>query len=123
MNKTRLTTDKPPIDMNMVELALNCVYIDEEKRVRYRDYEQDWDARELAELLLRNMSELPEYLGNGSVFDMFMAELLSDPIDSTDGLIAVFYRNLWAMAELRARLKEYEDTGLAPEDIEKLKER
>lgn len=29
--------------------------------------------------------------------------------DGKIGLIAVFYRNLWAMADLRERLKKYED--------------
>ena len=33
------------------------------------------------------------------------------------GLIALFYRNLWAMADLWERLKSYEDLGLSPEQI------
>ena len=28
---------------------------------------------------------------------------------TTEGLIALFYRNMWSMADLRERLKEYED--------------
>ena len=38
-----------------------------------------------------------------------MASMLSAGIDSTIGLLALFYRNLWAMADLRTRLKSYED--------------
>ena len=38
-----------------------------------------------------------------------MASMLSAGIDSTVGLLALFYRNLWAMADLRTRLKSYED--------------
>ena len=38
-----------------------------------------------------------------------MAEMLSVEIESQIGLLAIFYRNLWAMAELREKLKEYED--------------
>ena len=42
-------------------------------------------------------------------FDEYVSEMLSVEIDSQIGLLAVFYRNLWAMAELREKLKEYED--------------
>lgn len=38
-----------------------------------------------------------------------MASMLSVGIDSTIGLLALFYRNLWAMADLREKLKYYED--------------
>lgn len=38
-----------------------------------------------------------------------MVDYLKDGIDSIEGLIALFYRNLWAMADLRERLKVYED--------------
>ena len=34
-----------------------------------------------------------------------------------EGALAILYRALWAMAELRERLKKYEDTGLEPEEI------
>ena len=123
MNKTRLTTEITTHDMNTVELALNSAYIDADKNVRYRDYDRDVDARQLTVKLLDVLADTPNEFISDEDFDMYMAELLSDPIDSIDGLIALFYRNLWAMAELRERLKEYEDTGLSPEDIEKLKER
>lgn len=39
-----------------------------------------------------------------------MASMLSVEIDSTIGLLALFYRNLWAMADLREKLKYYEDS-------------
>ena len=42
-------------------------------------------------------------------FDEYMAEMLSVEVDSRIGLLALFYRNLWAMADLREKLKEYED--------------
>ena len=46
-----------------------------------------------------------------------MAEWLFDGTDTVEGLIATLYTAGWAFAELRHRLKAYEDTGLEPEDI------
>ena len=42
-------------------------------------------------------------------FEEYMGSMLSVEIDSTVGLLALFYRNLWAIADLREKLKEYED--------------
>ena len=38
-----------------------------------------------------------------------MLDCLKYGINTKEGLIATFYRNLWAMAELREKLKMYED--------------
>lgn len=105
----RLTSNKTTSDMNMLELAYNSCYIDEKHNARYRDYEQDIDSRELVRKLVKDMcDEDLSYMSDES-FDEYMAEMLSVEIDSQIGLLAVFYRNLWAMAELREKLKEYED--------------
>ena len=37
----RLTTNKPVSEMNMVELAHNCCYADENMYARYRDFTED----------------------------------------------------------------------------------
>ena len=42
-------------------------------------------------------------------FDEAMIGYMSYGIENIEGLIAVFYRNLCAMADLRGRLKRYED--------------
>lgn len=42
-------------------------------------------------------------------FDEAMIGYMSYGIENIEGLIAVFYRNLCAMADLRERLKRYED--------------
>lgn len=39
-------------------------------------------------------------------FEEYMGSMLSVEIDSTVGLLALFYRNLWAIADLREKLKE-----------------
>lgn len=105
----RLTSNKTTSDMNMLELAYNSCYIDEKHNARYRDYEQDIDSRELVRKLVKDMcDEDLSYMSNER-FDQYMAEMLSVGVSDTIGLLAVFYRNLWAMAELREKLKEYED--------------
>lgn len=105
----RLTSNKSTNDMSIIELAHNSCYADKNRNARYRDYNLDIDSRELARSLIKDMCD--EYLFDMSdeEFDAYMAEMLSVEIDSQIGLLAVFYRNLWAMAELREKLKEYED--------------
>lgn len=105
----RLTSNKTTSDMNMLELAHNSCYIDEKHNARYRDYEQDIDNRELVRKLVKDMCDEDLSYMSDERFDQYMAEMLSVGVSDTIGLLAVFYRNLWAMAELREKLKEYED--------------
>lgn len=104
----RLTSNKNVSDMSMTELAHNCCYA-ENRKARYRCYDMDIDAREFARALMHryageNMATKDEE------FDEEITEYLADePIERIGGLIAVFYSNLWAMANLRERLKYYED--------------
>lgn len=105
----RLTSNKPADSMPMIELAHNSCYVDENNTARYRDYNLDIDCRELARNLINDMcDEDLSYMSDES-FDEYMAEMLSVEIDSQIGLLAVFYRNLWAMADLREKLKKCED--------------
>ena len=104
----RLTTNKDISEMGMYELAHNACYI-KDGVARYRDFETDIDARDLARELAWMLAdiELSSYDDN---FDEEMLENLQYDITKEPiGLIALFYRNLWAMADLRERLKEYED--------------
>lgn len=105
----RLTSNKNVSDMSMIELAHNCCYVDENNTARYRDYNLDIDCRELARNLINDMCDEDLSYMSDENFDEYMAEMLSVEIDSQIGLLAIFYRNLWAMAELREKLKEYED--------------
>ena len=58
---------------------------------------------------------------NNDVFDEEILELGIFKIDyNIEGLIAIFYRNLWAMAELREKLMQYENIGLEPEQIKEI---
>ena len=108
----RLTINKPASEMSMTELAHNsCYAID--RKARYRDFGIDIDARDFARSLMVEYS-LWEFgkddeLKDDESFDFTMHDNLSMDPCSNMGLIALFYRNLWAMADLHARLKEYED--------------
>lgn len=49
----RLTTDKNVSEMSMTELAHNACYV-KDGRARYRSYNVDIDAQDLARYLLKN---------------------------------------------------------------------
>ena len=104
----RLTTNKNVSKMGMYELAHNSCYY-KDGVARYRDFENDMDARDLARELAWSLTDL-ELSRNNECFDEEMIKNLQyDIMKEPIGLIALFYRNLWAMADLRERLKEYED--------------
>lgn len=104
----RLTVYKPASDMNMVELAHNCCYV-KDRNARYRDFEMDMDARDFARNLMTTLTgdDLPT--DDDDFDEEIMENLQYDPFESVTGLIALFYRNLCAMADLRETLKSYED--------------
>ena len=104
----RLTMDNVE-EMGMFSLAHNCCYIDENGNTRYRDFEIDIDARELAKGMLRELTEDAVSFESDEDFDDWMGCYIGeDGICTQRGLIANFYQNLWAMAELREKLKYYE---------------
>ena len=107
----RLTTNKNVSDMGVLELAHNCCYADDKRNARYRDYDLDIDSRQLVRKLLKDFCEVDTSEFTDEEFDNYMHILLSVKIDSKAGLLALFYRNLWAMADLREKLKFYEDAA------------
>ena len=94
--------------MSMFELSHNSCYV-KEGRTRYRDYETDIDARELTKLLLKEVAEENNQFNSEDEFDEKMLDYLTYGINTKEGLIAVFYREVWAMADLRERLNMYEN--------------
>lgn len=105
---SRLTTNKPTYEMTMLELAYNCCYA-KDGEARYRDYEMDMSARDLTRELAWSLADI-ELSRNDDEFDEEMLDYLQYDITKEPiGLIALFYRNLWAMADLREKLKEYYD--------------
>ena len=104
----RLTTNKDVSEMSMYELAHNSCY-SKDGVARYRDFEMDMDARDFARNLMTTLAG-DDLSTDDDVFDEeIMENLMYDPFESVTGLIALFYRNLWAMADLRETLKAYED--------------
>ena len=63
--------------------------------------------------------ELPEV--DDDAFDDVIYEMLYYGLEEPEGRLALFYRMGWAMAELRECLKEYEDTGIAPEQYVRMR--
>lgn len=112
----RLTTNKDVSEMSMIELAYNSCYAKDNK-ARYRDYDTDIDARELIKKLLDKFADISIEFTCDDDFDDFILDYAQYGTDNILGLIAIFYKNLWAMADLRERLAEYEDIGLLPEQI------
>lgn len=104
----RLTTNKDNSEMGMYELAHNSCYY-KDGSARYRDFESDIDARELTRRLLKNFADGDDSFVDDEDFDEEMLDLLQYGTETIEGLIALFYRNLWSMADLREKLKEYED--------------
>lgn len=105
----RLTTNKNVSEMGMFKLALNCCYITQDGNTRYRDYAKDIDARDFARVITENFAKDVLPLKDESFDEEMMENLMYDPLTDINALIAVFYRNMWAMAELREKLKRYED--------------
>ncbi len=104
----RLTTDKDVFQMSMVELAHNACYV-KDREARYRDYDMDADARVLAIHLLADLAESDADFESDEDMDGWMADRMQYGSDTIEGLIAAFYTNIWAAADLRERLKCYED--------------
>lgn len=104
----RLTTNKDVTEMGMVELAHNSCYV-KDGRARYRDFELDMDARNLTRELFMKYVNGDYAFEEDESFDELMVDHLQDGLDNIDGMLALFYRNLWAMADLWGRLKHYED--------------
>lgn len=113
---SRFTTNNEVSKMGMYELALNSCYA-KDGVARYRDFEKDIDARDFARDLMVSFGEWKKdgpdtdnEIVDDEIFDDTMLDNLSCEPNTIKGLIALFYRNLWAMADLRETLKEYEDS-------------
>lgn len=104
----RLTSNKSVSEMEMVELAYNSCFI-KDRAGWYRDYSVEVDARTLARKLLKDFADGDDAFTCDENFEEYITACLEDGTDSIEGLIALFYRNLWAMAGLREHLKFYED--------------
>lgn len=114
----RITTNNPVNAMSIIELAHNCMYL-KNQEAWYRDYDTNMPLRQLVHNMAVSMNiELPEV--DDDAFDDVIYEMLYYGLEEPEGRLALFYRMGWAMAELREYLKEYEDTGIAPEQYARM---
>lgn len=107
----RFTSNKNGAEMEIYELAHNSCYI-RDGYARFRWHDLDMDARALARNLLDKFADIPNEFICDDDFDEYMvcaSAMQYGSIDDMLGLIAIFYWNLWAMADLREQLKDYED--------------
>lgn len=116
----RLTTDRP---QDNVQSTLNLFYVkDKETWIRgggpapeYRDVTLDDFMRR--QIKARLPIDAPE---DWKEFSAMMAEWLMDDPESETGMLALVYAAAWGFAEIRERLKRYEDTGAMPDVLEEL---
>ena len=107
----RLTTDKPETNL---ESALNMSYAkDGEALVRGGGEEPEYKDFTLFDYIraaIRNTSdENVSGVSNEDLAEVFYESWLFDGNTTTEGLIATLYTAAWAFAEIRERLKLYED--------------
>ena len=110
----RLTVDKSAREMTGTELAHNCMYA-RDRWARYRDFDKDMDLFDF----IREFAKA-ENVGlhdDNEVAAEMLLDGLQYSIDNPFGRVALVYNLMWAMADLRERLKAYEDTGLTPEEV------
>ena len=119
----RLTTDRP---QDNVENTLNLFYIrNKETWIRgggsapqYKDVTLDDFMRRMIKERHVDVKAPEDWQG----FSCMMAEWLMDDPESETGMLALVYAAAWGFAEIRERLKRYEDTGAMPDVLEELLE-
>ena len=119
----RLTTERP---QDNVQSTLNLFYVkDKETWIRgggpapeYRDVTLDDFMRRMIKEKHLDV-KVPE---DWKEFSAMMAEWLMDDPESETGMLALMYAAAWGFAEIRERLKRYEDTGAMPDVLEELLE-
>lgn len=114
----RTTTEKSVKDMNMMELAHNCMF-SRNGWAWYRDFDREMDLRDF----IREFSAAEGVCDLSGDNDELEEELLDDlqyDIDYAPGRVALMYRLMWALADVRETLMEYEDTGLTPDQLREL---
>jgi hypothetical protein len=98
-------------------MALNLFFV-KDKEVWVRGYGKDGADISLFDLsrdLTRWNCPYVDLDISDDSFSMMMAEWLWEDVESFEHVLALLYQAAWVCAELRERLKAYEDTGLTPE--------
>lgn len=119
----RLTSDNT-LEMSMTELALNQVFVRDGWAWYRKAPEDEYSVCDLirsaaAKGLWQDSIELDPNLTDGELGDV-MLDWLQFGEEEPEGILAILYRALWAMAEVRERLKLYEDICFAEDGTELL---
>ena len=88
------------------EMAFNACFV-KDGQAMFRDFEKEYDIRELFSKLVKNLTATGG-LDVGEDFDGMMYDMLMEEPMSIEWLLAISYRNMWAMAEMREALKKSE---------------
>lgn len=117
----RLTSDNV-FEMSMTELALNQVFVRDGWAWYRKGPEDECSVCDLirsaaAEGLWQDNIELDPNLTDEELGDV-MLDWLQFGEKEPEGVLAILYRALWAMAEVRERLKIYEDICFAEDGTE-----
>lgn len=116
----RLTTDNA-FEMDMVQLAFNQVYIKDGWTWYRNGPDDEFSVCDLIRSAAETLGAEPPPLNDEELSDL-LTDWLYYGVDEVEGVLGILYRALWAMAEIRARLSRYEDTGLTPEEITDLQQ-
>ena len=120
---SRLTVNKSIDEMSMHELMHNMFYI-KNKEAIYRDFEREISCRNLTRILVDIYMIKNEFSSaffeNDETFDEEILYALQSGFEEMGGLIALFYMAAVGAAELREKLKAYEDICEDPEQLKEI---
>jgi hypothetical protein len=120
MNRITSVTEDAK-EMDMLQLAYNKVFM-KDGWAWYRDYDREIPVIDLIKEIIHHHNFDAELIcADPDEFGDIMMDNLQYGTDGIDGVIAILYQTLWAMTDMRERLKTYEDTSLEPEEVEDLK--
>lgn len=114
-----LVTDKPETN---VSNALNMFYVkDQQTFVRgYGENGQDIDLIDFVKRIAKRQRIPMQKMDAHEVAEHLTDVLFDGEPESKEGLLALFFTAAWAFAEIRERLKEYEESGMEPQRVAQL---
>ena len=118
----RLTTDKPVQQMSNYQYVHNDCYV-QNRLAMYRDGNVDITLDQfIFDICRKHNVALDVDPDDADAMAWTMYDMLSDEYGTLSSLISFLYAMMWSKANLRERLKQYEDTGLTPEGIKVLQD-
>lgn len=119
----RLTSDNV-FEMSMTELALNQVFVEDGWAWYRKGPEDECSVCDLIRGAAAKGLDLEDIELDPNLTDEELGDVMLDWLQfgekTPEGVLAILYRALWAMAEVRERLKLYEDICFAVDGTELL---